>query len=94
MATCCAGVGLEWARDDRSFLCVPVVHSSAVGEDALNAAPKQYSLSEMLKRELIRTRNHGLEKMWEKCEDIPHPMERMVGTWGLEPQTSTVSRFA
>jgi hypothetical protein len=42
----------------------------------------------------IRSRNHGLITGWRILAVLSIPMENMVGTTGLEPATSTVSRFA
>src|SRR4029077_18108783 len=38
------------------------------------------------------TRNHGLITGWRISVTLSKAMENMVGTWGLEPQPSTVSR--
>ena len=38
------------------------------------------------------TRNHGLITGWRISVILSKLMERMVGTWGLEAQTSTVSK--
>jgi hypothetical protein len=35
-----------------------------------------------------RSRNHGLITGWRILGILSIPMEEMVGTWGLEPQTS------
>ncbi len=39
-------------------------------------------------------RNHGLITGWRILAILSIRMKDMVGTWGLEPQTSTVSRFS